>query len=386
LNRAAPLRKLDCRDAFHLLQFGRRVRSTRGDADQEVSLVMPGNVLRQWLSAKTQSFLGVSRLQAQLAQIQEQLQAALAAKETRQAAAESLRSPDLQALQSLDKQGLFILGCARSGTTILTRSLNRSRDVLVLEEANLYLLHGVTDFVSYFNAHHTAMGNRCLKGTYLPPPLTLEDSPIAALLRLADSYRLVGEKVALSPHESPPNWQQTYLDFQGKYFFHAKYLHILRTPVEAVWSMHKMFPDRPISRLFQTWLESIALSLDAYHVFPNSKVLFFDDLGQQLTERLSSWLELPIPSVPGTFGRQYIYSALSPERIPEPLLPFADLCQECTAIYRDLRESFSSEEFVYCGSTTEWAYFDTKLRHMQKMIEGLAQSEPACSPRLRIAS
>jgi hypothetical protein len=66
-----------------------------------------------------------------------------------------------------------------------------------------------------------------------------------------------------------------------------------------------------------------------------------------------------------TFGRRYTYSAIDPNRIPEPLLPFTDLCRECTALYRELRENFSSTEYAYRGSTTEWAYFDTVLRPVQ---------------------
>jgi hypothetical protein len=359
---------------------------------------MPGNdALKRWLLDKTQSLLGVKRLQTQLGQIQGHLQAGLAANESlrvavtaeraraaEQAAAEA--QANLQALQVLDRQGLFILGCGRSGTTILARSLNRSPDAVLLEEAMLFLLHGVTDFVSYFNAHHAAMGNRCLKGTYLTPPLTPECGPMATLLRLASQYQLVGEKVALGPHDYPPNWPQIYLDFQGKYFFRSKYLHIMRTPVESIWSMHKMFPHQPISRLFEVWLQSIALSLDAYHVFPNSKILFFDDLGQSMIERLSLWLEVPVPSLPGTFGRKYMYSAVSPGQIPEPLLPFSDLCRECTALYHELRENFSREDFVYCGPTTEWAYFDTVLRYIQKLIDGVAVAEPAHPVQLRIAA
>ncbi len=391
--------------------------------------MVPGkDALKRWLSEKTQSLLGVKRVQAQLTQIQEQLraalaagalaasndrqiqeqlqavlaasndrqiqeqlQAALAAIDDRRTAAERVQAAaevpaDLQALRSLDRQGLFILGCARSGTTILTRSLNRSPDLLLLEESNFFLLNGVSDFVNYFNALHTSMGNRCLKGTYLTPPLTPESGPMATLLRLASYYRLVGEKVALGPHDYPPNWPQTYLDFQGKFFFHSKYLYIMRTPAESIWSMHKMFPHRPISMLFEVWLRSIALSLDAYHVFPDSKIVFFDDLGPQLIERLSPWLGVQIPSLPGTFGRRYMYSALPSGQTPQPLLPFADLCRECTALYRDLRENFSKEEFVYCGSTTQWAYFDVVQRHIQKMIDAVAGVESERPAQLRLAA
>ena len=179
---------------------------------------------------------------------------------------------------------------------------------------------------------------------------------------------------------------QAYLDFQGKYFLRARYLYIMRTPVEAIWSMHKMFPDRPIWRLFDAWLRTIALSLDAYHVFPNSRVLFFDELGQTMLERLGQWLELPIPVLPGTFGRKYMYSALRPNDIPGPLRPFTDLCRECTALYRDLRENFSKEDCTYCGSTTEWAYFDAVLRQLQKMIDNLPSAEAATACTLHIAA
>jgi hypothetical protein len=294
-------------------------------------------------------------------------------------------APDLDQLRSLERQGLFVLGCARSGTTILTRSLNRSPDVLVLEEPSYFLHEHVADFVGFFNALHKSMGNRCLKGTYLPPAVVPEVGPIAMLLRLCRDYRLVGEKTAIGPHDYPTNWPQAYLDFQGKYFLRARYVYIMRTPVEVIWSMHKMFPDRPVWRLFEAWLAAIALSLDAYHVFPNSRLVFFDDLGQEMIDRLGEWLDLPIPSVPGTFGNKYMYSALDPNKIPQPLRAFGNLCRECASLYSELRESFCNKEYVYRGSTTEWVYFDSVLRRLQAMIDDL-RSEPADSLPLRQAA
>jgi hypothetical protein len=398
------------------------------------------DALKTWLSDKLQRLLGVKRVETQLVQICQHLQlTASAAGECQRAASEGLISvakaiqadlakieqlaeaaycqqrllepisteaavtgqsvaparmatvghatfANLEELKRLESQGLFILGCARSGTTILARSLNRSPDVLLLEEPNFFLLEQVTEFVSFFNRLHASLGNRCMKGTYLPPPRSCDGGPIASLLRLAGDYRYVGEKVAVGPHDYPANWSRRFLDFHGKYFLRAKYLHIVRTPAESIWSMHKMFPERPISRLFETWLRTIALSLDAYHVFPNSKVLFFEDVDQSLIERLGKWLGLPVPSLPGTFGRKYIYSALSPGEVPEPLLPFADRCRECTAIYRELRVSFSRDEFVYCGSTTEWAHFDALLRRIDKMIDDLAVVESSGARPLRIAA
>lgn len=395
------------------------------------------DAVKTWLADRFQRLFGVRRLEAQLAQICEQLQAAAAsacqraASDTLTSSAEailaaldgieqqlaapidnrhllldprlsltgpadvsptSVPSPvprttaKLDDLRRLENQGLFILGCARSGTTILTRSLNRAPDLILLEEPSFFLNQHVNEFVSFFNQLHASMGNRCMKSTYLPPPRTRDGGPIDTLSRLAEDYRYVGEKVAVGPHDYPANWCQLFLDFQGKYFLRGKYIYIVRTPVESIWSMHKMFPDRPIAHLFETWLRTIALSLDAYHVFPNSRVVFFEDVDQQLVERLGRWLELPIPGLPGTFGRKYIYSALSPGEIPEPLAPFADQCHECTAIYRDLRESFSRDEFVYCGSATEWAYFNGLFRRIEQAIECLPEVESHVGGQLRLAA
>jgi hypothetical protein len=390
--------------------------------------------LKRWLRAKTQRLLGVDRLQEQLTQVHDCLHASAAATaEYERAAAQNVQTalgrvdrladavcnigpvlgqihaqlelhlqaittaattaaattaaattaaPDLTELRSLERHGLFILGCARSGTTILTRSLNRSGDIHLLEEPSYFLHEHITDFVGFFNAMHKLIGNRCLKGTYLPPPLVPEAGPIDMLLRLHGDYQFVGEKTAVGPHDYPPNWAQMYLDFQGKYFLRAKYINILRTPVEAIWSMHKLFPDRPVARLFETWLQAVALSLDAYHVFPNSRVVFFDDLGEVMIGRLSEWLGVPVPTVAGTFGSKYVNSALKPHTIPPPLLPFAAICEECTALYHELRESFCKEQYLYRGPN-EWTYFATLLGQLQTIIEKLPS---AGSERLRLAA
>lgn len=385
--------------------------------------------LKQWLKSRIQGLLGVHRLIGQLTEVNNQISAlACSTREYRRETADNSHATiariavlaeavhrmgealdripvwldsrlealtvtataadmrELDELRSLEKQGLFILGCARSGTTILTRSLNRSPEVLLLEEPNCFLHQHLADFVGWFNRLHESMGNFCMKGTYLPPLVVPATGPIDVLLRLRGDYRYLGEKTAIGPHDYPPNWARAYLDFQGKYFLRAKYIYILRTPVEAIWSLHKMFPDRPVTRLCETWLEALALSLDAYHVFPNSRMVFFDELGEEMIDRLGHWLDLPIPILRGTFGRKYIRSALEPDDIPQPLLPLAEMCRECTALYQDLRASFSTEDFVYDGSTTEWAYFDSILRHVRKLIDKLKATDTEGFQGLGIAA
>ncbi|HVX12978.1 MAG TPA: sulfotransferase [Pirellulales bacterium] len=291
-----------------------------------------------------------------------------------------------ESLRALEEQGLFILGAARSGTTILTRSLNRAPEILVLEEPESFLCQGIGDFSTYFNNKHTAMRNRCMKGTYLAPPHSPDSGPLATFSRLGRDYRYVGEKSAIGPHDYPVAWQRQYLDFHARYFFRSHYIYIMRTPVESIWSMHKMFPERPMPMLFEAWLRTLALSLDAYHVFPNSRAVFFDNLGSSTIERLGTWLEMSIPFLPGTFGQRYVQSAVSADQIPEALRPYAKLCQECTDLYRDLRDCFSRDELVYCGSATEWQYFTMKLHYIEDLLTRLHPDAATDDRRLRLVA
>jgi hypothetical protein len=105
-----------------------------------------------------------------------------------------------------------------------------------------------------------------------------------------------------------------------------------------------------------------------------------------MIDRLSQWLDLPIPTLQGTFGRKYIYSALDAERIPPPLVPLAEICRECTALYHELRASFSTEDYVYDGSTTEWAYFDGLLRYVKRLKEKLQATDAGGVLRLAKAA
>jgi hypothetical protein len=370
------------------------------------------NGLKRWLQRKAQALFGVSELQAQLHAISEtsaqmvrlvaennEILSRVAAQlescgpltgpsHTGGVGAHAAPAPtvDIEALRAIERQGLFLFGCARSGTTILMDSLNRSHDILLLAEPDLCLNQHETDFVAFLNKKHLGYGNRRIKGNYLPPPITGSNGPLEALLRLAHDYRYIGEKSAFGPSDYPPEWQQMYLDFHATYFQRGRYVFIVRRPVESIWSMNKKFPIWPIPRLLRAWLESLSLVLEAYHAFPHSRLVFFEDLGDVMIGRLAQWLEVPIPTVPGTFGNKYVRSAVINDDIPDPLRPFAALCHECNDLYRVLRESFSTEDYVYRGSTSEWAFFDARWRHVAAMLSQLTDMHAKAESERRRAA
>ena len=270
----------------------------------------------------------------------------------------------VKSLLKLGRQGLFILGCARSGTTILTKCLNHSPEVFMLEESNFFLNGQIDDFTTFFNAMQEGWGNCRYKGTYVPPPMTAEHGPLPMLARLAQGFRYVGEKVAIGPHDYPADWARRYLNYQARYFLRAKYLLIVRVPTESIWSMHKKVPGRPMARLFETWLRSLNLSIEVYRNFPFVRVIHFEQLGPQILERMADFLgtELTLPE--GMVSQRYIHSRLAEDELPAPLSEHADWCRECLAIHRELHEHTTAEALIHAGSDNEWEFLDRLQRRI----------------------
>ena len=275
----------------------------------------------------------------------------------------------VKSLRKLGRQGLFIVGCARSGTTILTKCLNRSPEVFMLEESNFFLNGDNDDFTAFFNAMHEGWGNCRYKGTYVPPPMVAERGPLAMLARLAQRFRHVGEKVAFGPHDYPSDWARRYLDYQARYFLWARYILIVRAPTESIWSMHKKFPGRPLARLFETWLRSLTLSIEVYRNFPFVRLIHFERLGPQLMEQMAEFLgtELTLPE--GMLSQQYIHSRLADDELPAPLSEHADWCRECLAIHRELRDHTTAECLLDAGTENEWEFLDRLQRKITLTTE-----------------
>src|ERR1700722_5699340 len=62
--------------------------------------------------------------------------------------------------RKLGKQGLFIIGHMRTGTTVLQNALNESKDILLFGEANFHRDPGLSDFRTRYNRWHEENGNQ----------------------------------------------------------------------------------------------------------------------------------------------------------------------------------------------------------------------------------
>jgi hypothetical protein len=225
----------------------------------------------------------------------------------------------------------------------------------------------VHDFTTFFNQMHRSWGTARMKGTYVPPPLEPEIGPLPLLARLAREYRYVGGKVAFGPVDNGYNWPEAFFAYHAKHFFYARRLLIVRRPAESIWSMHKMFSDRRLPVLFETWLRSAAVCIECYRVFPDVKWLFFEDLCAEAVEKFAATIPLEIEVPPSMLARSYHGSDVGEGEMPAPLAPYSEWCAAFEDIYRELRDNFCRDTLRYSGSRSEWDFFDGLQRRIAEL-------------------
>jgi len=196
---------------------------------------------------------------------------------------------------------LFLVGHARSGTTITMDLLNSCRDVALLCESNIHLRHWSSTFVSDFNQQHAETGYFPQKGRYLSLDLTGQP-PLKILDHLAKSYRIVGEKIAFGPHGMVMGRyaQDIFLDFHLSHFMDANYLFTVRPPSESLLSARAVFPGAGAGVLFDGWLRSLDAVIAGSRLFPNNAILPLEWLDETTARRITDAL-----GVSGRFGADW---------------------------------------------------------------------------------
>ena len=292
-------------------------------------------------------------------------------------------------MRSLERKGLFVIGSARSGTTILANCLNLCRQVYLLEEPFLFLDCDQPNFPARFNARHRNYGNTFAKGAFVPSAAPGdEDSAFALLRRLARDRQFVGEKVAIGPRPTtlPDDWPSRLLDFYSRYFFTSSYVLTVRRPAEAAWSMRKMFPQVEAPSLLECWLQSLDVVIDVYLAFERTYISFFDRFSADTVATLAASLDLAYTLPPGTVDRSYVASALEPRAIPDFLSPHASVSRRCDDLYHRLRDGFSTETMRYHGAMNCDRFFREVKHTIADLLEQLGFARPTHTIKLLSAA
>src|SRR5579863_1909754 len=196
---------------------------------------------------------------------------------------------------------LFVVGCARSGTTLVHSYLNEAEDVCLLCEDNAF--SGITR--QYFREwYNTIWASRPpTKGYHIPEIPGGGMFWFDCYLALKERYGIAGSKFAFGPFAGE-YWLEIdrYLQrFLQSYFPKATYLLTLRRPGEAVASMGKMFPGLHVGSLLDAWIRTLQHQLVILGSMHRARFVFHDTVSLALLEGICHGLGVQPPAKTGRF-------------------------------------------------------------------------------------
>lgn len=207
------------------------------------------------------------------------------------------------------ERGLFVIGAARSGTTILQDALNHSRDICLLGEPDLHTQNEDDGFAARFNATHQGWNNQQTKGTYLPVLGDTDGFWGAHLEELSKVYRLVGTKIVASPGQGDA-WMERLRAFHNRHFFTSRYIFTFRAPVAVLKSTMLMrgLESGDATSLAQNYASVIVLFTQMARTMPNVRAVVHEDIDASTFEKLGEWLGVSLEGAHAYYQSEKIVS------------------------------------------------------------------------------
>ncbi len=205
---------------------------------------------------------------------------------------------EIAACRKIAPQAIFIMGFARSSTTITSEIINSSPEVLLLGEANWYIPNSHPRFRDWYNARHRQLGTQITKCSYAPDFIPRAEHSWWEWIQLAASfYQLVGDKMAFSSHHfqlAEPRKIQAFFEAR---FFTSRYIFMIRDPVQTMLSAAQLFSITDNGSMIveiKAWLRFVQLWADCIRTFPNTLTLIADNLGSDSIATLGQFLDLDL--------------------------------------------------------------------------------------------
>jgi hypothetical protein len=249
----------------------------------------------------------------------------------------SAAAPDAGAPEAPNDRGLFVVGHARSGTTVLADALNTSADVYCLMEPYFYRSFDIPNFAESFNAMHRGFGNPPIKGYWIPG--FGGETARNVVSRLRSSYRYVGEKLAFRQREKDYD-PDNFLEFAVETFGRSPFVCIVRDPVKVTSSVLDLFENSAfdptvIGAVVRSQLETYWLILRLAMTVPSCYLLVHELIDGETFGTLGTHLGINLDRAIGLYVPGYQRTPHSPDG--ERILAADSRIQSLQAVYGRLR-------------------------------------------------
>jgi Sulfotransferase family len=201
---------------------------------------------------------------------------------------------EVNTCRSIANRCAFVMGPARSGTTILAQVINGSDRAFLTTEAYYFWAEKYPDFRSWYNQQHLAFGNQVSKISYAPNfGHHGEQEWWKWLARAAEHFDVVGDKLAFTNVQLEALTSIDFMGFHETRFFRSKYIFIFRDPVQSILSAANLWNGDPVA-LALGWAQFAKLWADFIRVFPLTTTVLLEELGPAKVGEIGDFLELDL--------------------------------------------------------------------------------------------
>lgn len=242
---------------------------------------------------------------------------------------------------------VFILGFARSGTTILTEIVNTASRALILGEANFYMPHEQPRFRDRYNTQHFSFRNQVSKSTYAPDFLPISNHLWWEWLEEASTfYSILGDKMAFNAQHFDTVGPAAIMSFFEARFFASHFLFTMRSPVPTLLSIARLFnlkDNMSLRSEIIAWLRFVILWADWIRTFPNTLTVIADDLDAADICRVGAFagLDLSAASVLLDDREKRLHG------LPEHFAELAALAPRLDAIFGCVRQALEADPVLF---------------------------------------
>lgn len=294
----------------------------------------------------------IARLQNDLAAAQmetDRLRAAL------RLDASARNAEEIETCRGLASRCIFVVGFARSSTTITQQALNTAPRMLMLGEANLYLPKTAEPrFSDWYNRMHAEFDVAPQKSAYAPDFCAGHSHHWWEWLREASAhYDFLGEKIAMNaahfseleaynPGRSGPD---AFASFFEARFYNARYIFLLRNPLDTILSAVKLLNregERALLRECDAWLQFVMLWARLMPMFPNMLTLIADEIGPGTAARLEAFTTLTLPGAEILFQETQRQS----HRLPKTCPGVAAIADDLAALFVEIRQTVDAVDMA----------------------------------------